>query len=435
MINTISDLLNEFIKVETDILNKQKIKHPTTIGTMFEGLTEAVLTKAMFKDLGLKIVKNSFIKGCDTEFDVLLVDGDGETIPYTERYIFLSEQVIAIIQVKKNLYSKDIKDSYTNLQFIIDHYNSEKIEDFQFRLLRDAFKSIARKDLSIFRSKNHTIEEEGLYHSLKNEAVLPVRIVWGYNGFNNEFNLRESFINYLGENISDDRENIKHGFGPHNFPNLIICGTYSLVKLNGNPFGYHIDKKNWWSFYASSSYNPTYFFLEAIWTRLSYKYQSLPMSIFGDDLSIEPLKLYIDCRLKKFSNDLVGWEYNYREFTKNSLEELSKPVQWNPTFLDKEQFVIIQELCKDSVINIKEDKDLENFIMKDGNYKSLNDFLIKLKETGLVFIEENQLKLLTDNCQCAFLPDGRAVAAENKSDRLTNWTIKFMENWKNNNTE
>ena len=98
---------------------------------MFEGLTEAVLTKAMFKDLGLKIVKNSFIKGCDTEFDVLLVDGDGETIPYTERYIFLSEQVIAIIQVKKNLYSKDIKDSYTNLQFIIDHYNSEKIDHTQ----------------------------------------------------------------------------------------------------------------------------------------------------------------------------------------------------------------------------------------------------------------------------------------------------------------
>ena len=101
MINTISDLLNEFLKAETDILNNQQIKHPTTIGTMFEGLTEAILTKAIFKNLKLRIVKNSFIIGCDTEFDVLLVDGEGEKIPYTDRYKFEPAEVIAIFRLKK----------------------------------------------------------------------------------------------------------------------------------------------------------------------------------------------------------------------------------------------------------------------------------------------------------------------------------------------
>ena len=157
------------------------------------------------------------------------------------------------------------------------------------------------------------------------------------------------------------------------------------------------------------------------------------MDIFGDDLSVEPLKLYIDCRVKQFNVDLSGWEYNYREYKKESLEEISEPVPWNPTFLDKEQYVIIQELCKDSVINIKEDENLEKFVTNDGNYESLDEFLKKLKETGLVFIENNQLKLLTDNCQCMILPDGRTIAGENKSGRLTNWVMKFLDGRKSGN--
>ncbi|WP_299278018.1 DUF6602 domain-containing protein [uncultured Psychroserpens sp.] len=430
MINTISDLLNEFLIAETDILNKQQIKHPTTIGTMFEGLTESILTKAIFKDLKLRIVKNSFIKGCDTEFDVLLVDGEGEKIPYTDRYKFPAEKVIAIIQVKKNLFSKDIKDAYSNLKYLVDYYDTEKLEDYKFRLLRDGFRSITRKDLSIIKNKNYTIQEEGIYYSLISEVVLPVRIVWGYNGFKSEYNLRESFVDYLGQNVTHDIKNIKHGFGPQNFPNLIICGQFSLNKVNGNPFGYPVDKDNWWSFYASSSYNPVYFLLETIWTRLSYKYKFLPIDIFGDDLSIEPVKLYIDCRVNEFNRDLLGWEYNYRGFNEESLKEISNPVEWTPTFLDKEQYVIIQELCKNSSINLKEDKDLEKFVIKDGNYNSLNDFIKRLKETGLVFTENNQLKLLTDNCQCVFLPDGRTIAGENKSGRLTKWVTKFIKDRK-----
>lgn len=430
MINTISDLLYEFLKAETDILNNQEIKHPTTIGAMFEGLTESILTKAIFKNLKLRIVKNSFIQGCDTEFDVLLVEGEGEKIPYTDRYKFPAEKVIAIIQVKKNLFSKDIKDAYSNLRFLVDYYDTEKLEDYKFKLLRDGFRSITRKDLSIIKNNDYSIQEEGIYHSLKSEIILPVRIVWGYNGFKSEYNLRKSFVNYLGENITHDKQNIKHGFGPHNFPNLIICGQYSLNKVNGYPFGYPVDENNWWSFYASSSYNPVYFLLETIWTRLSYKYKILPIDIFGDDLTIEPVKLYIDCRVNEFNQGLFGWEYNYRGFNEESLKEISEPVEWNPTFLDKEQYVIIQELCKTSAINLKEDKNLERFVIKEGNYKSLSDFINKLKETGLVFIEKNQVKLLTDNCQCVFLPDGRIIAGENKSGRLTKWVTKFIDDRK-----
>ena len=69
MINSVSDLLNEFIKAEVEVLNIQEIKHPTTIGSMFEGLTEHILNKSVFSELNLRVIKNSFIIGCKTEFD------------------------------------------------------------------------------------------------------------------------------------------------------------------------------------------------------------------------------------------------------------------------------------------------------------------------------------------------------------------------------
>jgi hypothetical protein len=39
---TLSDLLGEFVKAEKEILNQYNIKHPTTIGAMYDGLTENV---------------------------------------------------------------------------------------------------------------------------------------------------------------------------------------------------------------------------------------------------------------------------------------------------------------------------------------------------------------------------------------------------------
>ena len=39
MINTLSELLKEFVDAETVALNKHNIKHRPTIGEMYEGLT------------------------------------------------------------------------------------------------------------------------------------------------------------------------------------------------------------------------------------------------------------------------------------------------------------------------------------------------------------------------------------------------------------
>jgi hypothetical protein len=47
--------------------------------------------------------------------------------------------------------------------------------------------------------------------------------------------------------------------------------------------------------------------------------------------------------------------------------------------------------------------------------------IAKLHETQLVAVDGDNLRLTTEQCQCAILADGRYVAAENKSGRLTRW--------------
>lgn len=427
-ISTIAGLINEFVSAEKEILNQQDIKHPPTIGAMYEGLTADILDKSIFNGLNLKVVKNSFILGCNTEFDVLLVEGDGETIPYTNSYKYKPEQVIAVIQVKKNLYSKDIEDGYDNLKFLIDYFGDKDPEEFVGRLVRDSFRQICRKDITSIQSDNLSENEEFIYQTLAVEAILPVRIIWGYNGFSSEHSFRNSFYNYLSGKKTTDFDNKIIGFGPHNFPNQIICGQYSMFKNNAMPFIAPVQKDNWWSFYASSSYNPAYFFLELIWSRLSYKFEQIPAEIFGEDLSMEPANRFLDCRIQTL-NGQKGWEYNSILISDQNLKANSKVLEWQPAEIDQTQFAIINVLGRNGEIDLDSDRDLENFVI-EGGYSSLADFLEKLNETGLVYISNQKLKLLTDQCECVMLPNGKTVAGENKSGRLTNWVMKESTNLK-----
>jgi hypothetical protein len=431
MIDSVADLIHEFVSAEKEMLDKQDIKHPTTIGAMYEGLTAEVLNKSILGALNLKVVKNSFIVGCKTEFDVLLVEGDGEAIPYTDRYKFRPEQVIVVIQVKKSLFARDIEEGYDNLKFLMDYFDNENPTKSVRSMFKDSFRQICRKDLMEYNSVGASDNEEGIYHALWADTILPVRIIWGYNGFSNEYKFRESFCNYLSEKRSTDPDNMIAGFGPHNFPNLIICGKYAMVKNNAMPFIAPVQDDSWWPFYVSSSYNPAYFFLETIWTRLSYRYK-LSNDIFGEDLKMIPTTRFLDCRVQVLG-ELKGWEYNIRIISDKELNANTEPLPWQPVTLDRTQYVIIEELCKKGRINLDTDKDLELFVV-EGGYPSLMFFLEKLTATGLIYVQNQKLKLLTYKCQCMILPDGRSIAGENSSGRLTNWVMKEIAKFKEKNS-
>ncbi len=118
MINNIAELLKGFIDEEIKKLDAFDVKHKPTIGEMYEGLTTDILNRMIPKDLGLTIT-HGFIteeSGIMTkEVDCMLVKGEGIQVPYTDKYKWHVKDVIAVLEVKKKLYSNELSDSYFHL--------------------------------------------------------------------------------------------------------------------------------------------------------------------------------------------------------------------------------------------------------------------------------------------------------------------------------
>ncbi|MCD6011778.1 MAG: hypothetical protein K0Q79_1640 [Flavipsychrobacter sp.] len=426
MTRTVADFLLKLIDKEQELLKKYEIvQHPGIIGDMYEGLTKDILAKSIFQGINLN-VRSGKIKNSKNEFsgeiDCMVVIGDGERIPHTEKYIYDSSMVIAVIQVKKNLFSKDIKDSYDNLRSVIKITEFRDGEKYHGRLLRTAWRLMFNEELPPRNNlKKLPIEKEMLYHILLMEAFYPTRIVWGYNGFKSEFSLRESFVKYLKENVSEEKR--IPGYGPGSFPSLIICDKYSLVKTNGIPFAHPIGEDNIWPFYVSSYENPVYFLLEVIWTRLHFMF-GITSEIFGDDMIVDEMHGFINCRYKE-GNKGKGWEYFYINTDKNYLKKPFEHKEWEPVFLEKVQFVVITKLCEKGSINCNEDVELNEFLKE--NQCTLEALIISLKATGLVDTGNNVLSLITEHCVCGILPDGTCFAGDDKNRHVTKWLSKKME--------
>ncbi len=427
MINTISDFLLQLKNKEIEVLKKYDIiKHPGLIGSMYEGLTKDLLDKAVFKGLNLKVssgkIKNMLTQELSAEIDCMIVIGDGENIPYTDKYIYDSKKVIAVIQVKKNLFSKDIKDSFENLRSVVKTTEFKDGEKYHMSLLRNAYTNICKEELPRRNELNSIpMDRQMIYHTLLLEAFYPVRIVWGYNGFSSEHSLREAFYKFLEENLSDDSVK-KTGFGPLNFPSLIICDKYTLLKSNGMPFAYPIVDDKWWLLYASSFENPLYFLLELIWTRLEHMFE-INSEIYGEDLKVDQMHGYLATKYTEI-NKLKGWTYMYIEADKKKLEEPLIHAEWAPVYLNKTQFVAINKLCINP-INYKTDKGFISFIKSEGY--NMDVFIAELKTTGLVQIKNGTIDLITEQCATGITNEGKFYAGENVSGRVTRWLTNFAK--------
>ena len=426
MIKSVADLLKGFLEKETELLKSYDIvKHSGIIGDMYEGLTKDILDKSIFDGLDLRICAGKIRNSKNVfsgEIDCMLVVGDGEKIPYTDKFIYNSSKVVVVIQVKKNLYSKDLKESFTNLKSVVDITEERNGEEFHSNMLRSAYRMICQSELPK-RSELEKLpfEKQMIFHILSLETIYPARIVWGYNGFKSEYSLRNSMIKFLEKNISTKDKKIS-GFDPLGFPNLIICENNSLIKNNGIPFAYPIDDDLWWTFIASSFENPVYFFLETIWTRLHFMY-GLSSKLFGEDLKVDELHSFLLARAKE-TKDMAGWEYKHIDLTKEELGQPLNHTDWEPTFLNKCQFVIMNKLCKKEKLSYINDKELEKFILECGY--TIESFAKSLKDTGLVDIDNGTFKLITDQCVCG-ISFGKYFAGDNKTGRVERWSINEMK--------
>lgn len=415
MINTIADLLLQIKEREIELIKKYEIiDHPVLIGDMYEGLTKEILSKAIFTALNIKVVsgkiKNS--KGAlSSEIDCMIVTGEGDKIPYTEKFIYDYKNVIAVIEVKKNLFGNSLNDSYQNLKSVKeigeDDESEELLNNLQ-RILYDAWLLIFRKELPKRKDLDTLSEEEQYtYHTFFMEHIFPIRIVFGYNGYSDEFALREGFKKLLNNSKG------KKGFGYASLPNLIICKNNSLIKINGMPYAAPVDKNTgFWPIIFSSKTNPLYNLLELLWTRISYKFNT-GSHIFGFDNDLEIGKALLLCRMV-ITPEIKGWEYMTLDFSREELEKIGEQkIPWEPHYLSKKEFDTIAFLANHSEISITD---------KSLNEETIDSLVIK----NLVFIENGKMRFLTKACKFAILPDGTYCAGENIDNQFDKWLDNYL---------
>ncbi len=432
MIETVAEFLERLRDIEKIKIDELNIKHRPTIGNTYEGLTETLLHKAVFKGLNLNIVTNSFIKAPDgtrsDEMDVLLIEGEGELIPYTkEQYDVSYEKVIAVFQVKKKLNKNQITDSYENLKNVIDHADQGPMPNFSKRLFRDSYRGICKQDIIEKGKERKTFESsttEMIYHILKVESTFPARIVFAYEGYASEYGLREGFVKFLSENKSN-LDDMKYGFGPLNFPNLIINKDFTLIKGDGMPYGSRL-LDGQWAFYLSSSEKPLLKLLEVIWTQLSYRYE-LPIEIFGEDIEKEGTNIFLKANLVNISG-FRAWNLEYVNLKKKTLKNSIGNKEWEPYKLTEDQHHIMALLCAKVEMSIKY---VENELKNSFGNVDISLVIKGILETELVYLEHQKIKLLTDKCRTAFVPGFGYCVAEDKSGRFTRWTDKYMKNHTN----
>lgn len=420
MITKVSEFLKGLIDEERKKLDIFALDHGPTIGEMYEGLTSDILDRAIPPSLNLKIVSGFIHDGMNNQtgqIDCMLVKGEGVQIPYTTYCKWHIKDVIAVFEVKKTLYADDLEDSFEHLKEIKDVYstyirNGKENEGIDISSARNTFNQMAGVVAPPYnRVSKMPFGLQLIYHSLVIEQLAPIRIVLGYHGYKSEFALREELINFLYKNLQ------AKGYGIISFPQLIISGNYSLIKFNGQPYCPKLRNERW-DFYGSTNDNPIFLILELIWTKLEREY---PVKGFwGEDLEIDSFHPLLSAN-PITQNGKAGWDYKYNDLTDEELKiDLSK-TEWEPIYLDTCQFVVLNQLLEDKKVLIT---DVAFLNWLENEKQNPKRFISALIETGLVGLDGNTLRLISEQCVCAVLPGGTFVAAENNSGRFYRWLAK-----------
>jgi hypothetical protein len=419
MIKTFADLLRQLIKRESAIIEEQGIKHGPVIGQMYEGLTSEMLELLVPEGLKLSVVSGFVTNDAGNksgQIDCMLVAGKGIPIPHTNLFTWNVRDVIAVFEVKKNLFSSELAGAHAHLRKVLDLHWDDFVANpkgtVNVEAAFHAYKMIVGSpppERELLESLPFDLEM--LYRALTVELVSPIRVAFAYFGFRSEQSLSDGLVGFITNNIG------KSGMSPSMLPNLIVSGEHSLVKTNGLPYS-GPRHNGWWPIFASSHENPLVLLLEVIWTRLA-EHTTMP-EWFDRDLSVQQLSILLMCRAVQ-QEDKMGWLYNVINLSEAELGPGTEQKQWEPHFISAFQHTVVAHLCRNEMIS-SSDPFLQNFSATE------KDEFDKLVELRLIGFDGDALTLLTRQCQTIILPDGRFAAADNSSGRFTAWVEQYMEN-------
>jgi hypothetical protein len=429
MIRTLGELLEKLRLAEAEKLDAEQITHPPTIGAMYEGLTRSILDMAIPAHLDLRIVTGFVIDGKggrSGQIDCMLARGEGRPIPYVDgSYEWHVKDVLAVLEVKKSLFADDLADAYDQLKSATDITSSwlqgaSGPAEFS---LSASMRTYAQCVGEILPPSDEwrTMDPARhlIWHTIMTDQIAPLRIMLGYGGYSTEGGLRRGYINFLTDKLQT------LGYGPPSMPNLIVANGVSLVKLSGHPYSHPVLSDGWWPLVASSTVNPTLLILEHLWTRISYLHPA--PELFGEDLETEKLSPLIEAKPVEVDSGSGRWGWQFKEQKRSAKELAEGPIQgeWEPATLDDEQNIVLHRLCSEDIDTT--DPDLLAFLADRG--REPQEFIASLVKTTLVAREGTMLVPTTVQCEIVLLPDGRFVAGENNTGRLSRWVNRFMERW------
>jgi hypothetical protein len=419
MIRTVADLLAELMEIGASEIDATGIVHRTTIGNMYEALSQRVLGLAMPEGADVRLVSGFATDGTDRlsgQIDCMLVRGAGRQLPFSRDVVWHVRDVIAVFEVKKTLTKPILADAFAHLADFAElerrYWQSTEGENQPVdpTPIARTFAQITRQMPNLADVDNMAIDHQMIFHALVCEYEGAVRVVLGHNGWATEDGFRGALSDILTTHVGET------GYGVVSFPQLIVAGAHALIKANGQPYTVPLVGDGWWPFYLSSSINPLVFVLEFIWTRLEILLGG--QFPWGDDLEVDELHPFLAAK-PGWTSEQIGWNYQFsataRPFTDGETDAI-----WAPSVLTEEQFVVLQRLAAGQRIHF-DDPVLLKFLGEQE--VEAEGFWEALLATSLVArsADGEELVLITRDCVLAIDPVLGYVAAENGTGQLFRW--------------
>lgn len=416
MITSLSQFLEQLQEKEAAILAEQSLTHGPTIGDMYEGLTRELLERAIPEHLNLRLV-DGFVEGVDGKLshqtDAMLVMGEeGRRIPKTDKWIWPIQDVLAVFEVKKNLYASELLDSIAKMRAVsVQHQQllAAKSKSINLGPSRQAFARIMGRFPHSGEMDDFANPGGEILRTVAFEQLAPIRVVFGYQGYADEAGLREAFLDALEKapgNIA----------GPAVLPNLIICRKNAVIKLNGHPFLSPLQENGQWNLFGSTHKAPFSHLLEFIWTRLANQFDAqFPLD---DSLEMEAMAFLLAGE-PVVKGDTRGWQFYSRSFSKETLAK-STADTWSPVEVTLEENVLV------TMANTRGGLDVKNADLLEAASAygiDLSAFATRLVESRLFsWVSPGVAQPISDVVHQAITPDGRFILADN--DKLLRLWIR-----------
>ncbi|MFK2876392.1 DUF6602 domain-containing protein [Rhodanobacter hydrolyticus] len=417
MITTLADVLRALQAAEAARLKAQGISHGPTIGAMYEGLTRDIMERAVPPFLSLSVV-SGFIEGSggglSSQVDLMLVRGQGRKIPYTDNYIWPIEDVLVVFEVKKTLLGDELLDALAKMWKVCDLARECKnAGGYSENNL-----SFARKTFARLTGHNpllpdvHLLPEslQLVHFCTLMENVFPVRVILGYEGYKSEEALRKGVDRVLFE---DRARGNNRGF--ISLPSLVMCGSSSIVKLNGFPyFNRHADFSDTWDVMASSSDNPTKVLLELVWTKISSEANlKLPMD---DTLAQERMSLLF--RFKYIDDVREGRRvsgFDVESFAQVPLTKDRPIAAWSPESGNELLAIILLQAVEHGAVGLEDAWYQDLCATHNANPESVLLDLVRQRTMAWINAERSRAAPIERENRIVLMPDGSVVVSDNPS--------------------